>query len=128
MERIPLPDLAVHLDGARIPAHTLLAYAGAYQLTLSTALPALGVELHSSYLGHPRADEALASHLALAPDTDPRTWSSTHRGTELPVGEARRRCLYDHALELQELLAGHESAREATVELADTALELLDIA
>ena len=128
MERLRLPNLAVHLDGARVPAHTELAYAGAYQLTLSTTLPALGVELHSSYLGHPDAAEALASHLALAPDTDPRTWSSTHRGTELPVSEARRRCLYDHALELQELLAGHESARAVAVELADAALELLDVA
>ena len=127
VERIRLPNLAVHLDGARVPAHTELAYAGAYQLTLSTTLPALGVELHSSYLGHPRADEALASHLALAPDSDPLTWSATHRGTELPVSEARRRCLYDHALELQEFLTDDERARAVAVELADEALELLDV-
>ena len=125
MERIRLPALAVRVDGARVPAYTELAYAGAYQLTLSTALPALGVELHSSYLGHPDADEALATHLGLAPDTDPLTWSKPHRGAELPVAEARRRCLYDHVLELQQLLG---DAGEVSVELADEALELVDAA
>lgn len=128
VEPIRLPALTVRLDGARVPAYTELAYAGAYQLTLSTALPALGVELHSSYLGHPDADEALATHLGLAPESEPLTWSATHRGAELPVADARRRCLYDHALELQELLTGDESARAVTVELPDGALELVDSA
>ena len=127
VDPIRLPALCVRLDGARIPAYTELAYAGAYQLTLSTALPALGVELHSSYLGHPDADETLASHLGLSPDADPITWSTPHRGTEMPVGEARRRCLYDHALELQELLTD-DSARAVAVDLADEALELIDVA
>jgi len=125
VERIRLPELAVRVDGARVPAYTELAYAGAYQLTLSTALPALAVELHSSYLGHPDADEALASHLGLAPNHDPLTWSTTHRGTELPIADARRRCLYDHVLELQELLG---AGGDVTVELSDEALELVDIA
>ncbi len=127
VERIRVPELSVALDGARVPAYTELVYAGAYQLTLSTAMPAIGVELHSSYLGHPDAAEALASHLGLAPDSDPCTWSSAHRGTELPVADARRRCLYDHALELQELLGEHSGA-EVTVELPDEALELVDTA
>lgn len=64
----------------------------------------------------------------LAPESEPLTWSSAHRGAELPVGEARRRCLYDHALELQQLLTADESARTVTVELADEALEALDVA
>ena len=128
MQRIRLPALTVRVDGARVPAYTALAYAGAYQLTLSSALPALGTELHSSYLGHRDAQEALVSHLALAPGADPVTWSAAHRGAELPVGEARRRCLYDHALELQQLLGDNDGGREVTVELADEALELLDVA
>ena len=127
VERIRLPELSVRLDGARVPAYTELVYAGAYQLTLSTALPAIGVELHSSYLGHPGAAEALASHLSLAPASDPFTWSTAHRGAELPVADARRRCLYDHALELQQLLCEH-TAGEVTVELPDEALELVDAA
>ena len=127
VKRVRLPELSVRLDGARVPAYTELVYAGAYQLTLSTALPAIGVELHSSYLGHPDAAEALASHLSLAPESDPFTWSTAHRGAELPVADARRRCLYDHALELQQLLGEH-SAGEVTVELPDEALELVDAA
>ena len=63
----------------------------------------------------------------LSPDADPITWSTPHRGTELPVGEACRRCLYDHALELQQLLGEHSGA-EVTVELPDEALELVDTA
>jgi hypothetical protein len=127
VERIRLPELSVRLDGARVPAYTELVYAGAYQLTLSSALPAIGVELHSSYLGHPDAAEALASHLCLAPDSDPFTWSTAHRGAELPVADARRRCLYDHALCLQQQLSEHSGA-EVTVELPDEALALVDAA
>ncbi len=127
VERIRLPDLAVSVAGARVPAHTLLTYAGAHQMTLSTALPALGVELHSSYLGHPDAPESVASHLQLGPNLTPRTWFETRAGAGLPVSETRRRCLYDHALELQELL-GCASGGHVTVELADHALELVDVA
>ena len=97
------------------------------QLTLSTALPALGIELCSSYLGHPDADESIASHLQLGPDLSPQTWVETHVARELPVSAERRRCLLDHVLCLQQLL---ESATggEVTVELADDALELVDVA
>ncbi len=127
MQRTPLPDPIVHLNGARLAASTLLAYAGAHQLTLSTALPALGIELYSSYLGHPDAGESIASHLQLGPDLTPRTWTETHPSDRLPVSEARSRCLYDHLFELQQLL-GHQSNGEITVELTDQALELIDTA
>ena len=127
VQRTRLPDPIVHLDGARLAASALLAYAGAHQLTLSTALPALGIELHSSYLGHPDAGESIASHLQLGPDLSPRTWTETHPSDRLPVSEARSRCLYDHLFELQQLL-GHQSNGEITVELTDQALELIDTA
>ncbi len=111
----------------RVPAYTELTYAGAHQLTLSTALPALGIELCSSYLGHPDAGESIASHLQLGPDLHPETWVETHAASELPVSCQRRRCLYDHVLCLQELLGG-ATGGEVTVELADDALELVDVA
>ncbi len=84
-------------------------------------------ELQSSYLGHPDADESIASHLQLGPDLSPRTWAETHPADRLPVSEARSRCLYDHLFELQQLL-GYASGGEITVELADQALELIDTA
>ena len=127
MGRTQLPDPTVRLNGARVSAYTELTYAGAYQLTLSTALPALGIELHSSYLGHPDAGQSIASHLQLGPDLNPHTWAETHPAGELPVSAARRRCLYDHVLELQELLTA-AADDEITVELADEALELVDVA
>lgn len=51
----------------------MLAYAGAYQLTLSSTLAALGVELHSSYLGHPAAPSTTVAHLLLWPAVAPCT-------------------------------------------------------
>ena len=127
VERTRLPDPTVQLNGARISAYTELTYAGAHQLTLSTALPALGVELHSSYLGHADANESIAAHLALAPEVSPHTWLETHAAAELPVSVSRRHCLYDHVLVLQQLLA-HEGETGVSVELADDALELVDVA
>jgi hypothetical protein len=123
-----LPDPHVELDGQRVWASTQLTYAGAYQLTLSTALPTLGIELHSSYLGHPDAGESIASHLQLAPGLEPRAWTAGHASSELPVSQARRRSLFDHLLELQQLLSAETSAAEISVELADEALELVDVA
>ena len=122
-----LSNPTVRVAGARVPAYIELTYAGAHQLTLSTALPALGIELHSSYLGHPDAGGSIASHLQLGPDLNPSTWVETHAAHELPVSTARRRCLYDHLLQLQELLTGLDGTR-VTVELADDALELVDVA
>ena len=126
MERTRLPQPTIRLAGTRVPAYTTLAYAGAHQLTLSTALPALGVVLHSSYLGHPDANQSIGAHLALTPELSPRTWLETHAAVELPVSVSRRRCLYDHVLCLQELL-GVATGGEVTVELADDALELVDV-
>ena len=122
-----LSNPRVRVDGARVPAYTELSYAGAHQLTLSTALPARGIELVSSYLGHPDAGESIASHLQLGPDLSPQSWVETHAARELPVSAERRRCLLDHALVLQELL-GSATSGEVTVELADEALELVDVA
>ena len=122
--RLRLPDAAVHIDGVRVRATTLLAYAGACQLTLSTAVPELGVELHSSYLGHPDS-EAAVSHLALRPDSAPATATELQPGAELPVGEERRRCLYSHLAQLQCLLED-ATAGHVTIDLTDGAIALVN--
>ncbi len=124
VDRVRLPALLVRVDRRRIPAHTFLTYAGAHQLTLSTSL---ALELHSSYLGHPDAPETIASHLQLAPDQTPLAWAEPHPAGELPVAHDCRRCLYDHAVELQQLL-GETYGGEIRVELPDAALELVDTA
>ena len=127
MERTTLPKLTIRVDGSRVSASTEFSYAGAHQPTLSTALPSLGIELQSCYLGHPGAGESIASHLQLGPDLSPQTWVELHDAHELPVSAARRRCLYDHVLQLQELLGGVSGA-QVSVEVADDALERVDVA
>jgi len=125
MDPTRLPDPEVRIDGARVGASSYLAYAGAYQLTLSTIVADLAIELHSGYLGHPDGDAAV-SHLSLAPETEPATHIELRPATDLLVAE-RRGCLYDHFAQLQELLA-RTGGGEVTIEIADGALEVIETA
>ncbi|HEX6460695.1 MAG TPA: hypothetical protein VF032_17380 [Thermoleophilaceae bacterium] len=43
----------VAIDGKPVETCTRVAAAGGYVLTLSTVLPRHGIELHSTYTGHP---------------------------------------------------------------------------
>ena len=119
--RLSGPEIRV--SGVRVHASTYLAYAGAYQLTLSTTVAELALELHSSYLGHPACDVAI-SHLELARATEPAIATELRPAADLLVGD-RRRCLYDHLAQLQELLAGRCGA-EVKIEVADGALDLVE--
>jgi hypothetical protein len=121
--RLPDPDVAV--EGRGLECKSWLAYAGAYQLTLWTIVPGLALELHSSYLGHPDGDTAVA-HLQLQPSERPAIASEQRPGSELPVREARRLCLYDHLVVLRQLVADHTTGN-VSVEVADQALELVDL-
>jgi hypothetical protein len=116
----------VVVAGAPAACETLLAYAGAYQLTLSSTLAALGVELHSAYLGHPDAAMSRVAHLLLEPDRPPRTWAREPPGDELPVQVGRRRCLLDHLAALQATLADRWG--DARVQVSDEALAQIDAA
>jgi hypothetical protein len=58
----------VTIDDIDARASTLLGYAGAYSVTLSTTLPELALELHSVYLGQaqtPTSAELVAALLGL---------------------------------------------------------------
>lgn len=103
----------------------MLSYGGAYQITLSTVIPDFGIELHSSYLGHPDASQTAAAHLLLAPGRTPAQWTVAHRPEELPVRDERRRCLLDHLATLAERLEQLTDDR-VRVEIDDRALALLD--
>lgn len=126
VEGISLPAPRLTVDGRPLDCTTGLAYAGAYQLTLSTVVPALAVELHSSYLGHPDGETAV-SHLQLRPGEPPATVAELEPGRSLPVREGRRLCLYDHLAALRELLAD-EAGAQVSVEVAERALDLVDFA
>ena len=126
MEHVRLPDPRLAVDGRPLVCTSRLAYAGAYQLTIWTIVTELAAELHSSYLGHPDGRTAVA-HLQLRPGEPPATVASERPGTELPVREARRLCLYDHLAALRQLIADATGQRVA-VDVADEALELVDVA
>lgn len=125
MEHLRLPDPRLAVDGRALPCTTRLAHAGAYQLTIWTTVPELAAELHSSYVGHPDGDTAVA-HLQLRPGEPPRTLTAERPGAELPVREARRLCLYDHLAELRELVTD-ATGLPAGVEVPDQALVLVDV-
>jgi hypothetical protein len=124
VERISLPAPSLTVDGRPLACTTSLAYAGAYQLTLSSVVPELAVELHSSYLGHPDGETA-ASHLRLRPGEAPSTVAELEPRGSLPVREGRRLCLYDHLAVLRELVADEAGAR-VSVDVAERALALVD--
>lgn len=95
VDRLTLPAAGLEIGGRAERSETLFAYAGTFQLTLSTAVPDRGVQLHSSYLGHPGAERTSAAHLWIAAG-GPRLWTVEHHPADLPVAHARRRCLLDH--------------------------------
>jgi hypothetical protein len=90
---------------------------GAYQLVVETVLPDRGIELHSSYTGHPQIAESRVVHLELAPGRH-SIRSEELRAGEVPVARARRRCLLDHLAALVDLL-GELGWAGVAVEVAD---------
>lgn len=125
VERLTLPAAEVRIDGRHEETETLLAYAGAFQLTLSTTLSDRAVQLHSSYLGHPDADQTSAAHLLLAPAGPPRQWTVGHDAATLPVAHGRRYCLLDHLAVLAEQLR-EVTELQVEVDVAASALDAID--
>ncbi|MGI8411548.1 MAG: hypothetical protein ACR2LV_02555 [Solirubrobacteraceae bacterium] len=125
MERVALARAEIRIAGRGVPSETLFAYAGAFQLTLSTTLPDQGVQLHSAYLGHPRAEHTSASHLLIAAIGLPRLWTEEHSPGELPVAHARRLCLLDHLAVLVERLR-ESTGVEILLDVPSGALVQLD--
>jgi hypothetical protein len=122
---LALPPAEIRIADRVIPSETLFAYAGAFQLTLSTPLPGEGVQLHSSYVGHESAGHSSASHLLIAPGGRPRVWAVEHDPANLPVMYARRYCLLDHVAVLADELRQHTD-REVVLDVAPHAREQID--
>src|SRR5690348_15920257 len=90
----------VEIDGKPVETSTRIAAAGGYVLTLSTVLPRRGIELHSTYTGHPLAERTLVSELFLCKSREPLLHTREANPRELPVLHERGNCLYDHLLHL----------------------------
>ena len=133
VQRRELPPPQVTIAGARERASTQLGYAGAYSVTLSTTFPALGLELHSTYLGHEQTP-TLAGHLALAPH-DRRVRHLLHDPGALPVAggpgsqpgaRGRGALLLDHLAELRTHISAVTGAHDVRVDVDDAALHELE--
>lgn len=97
------PTPAIHVEGRARRSETRFASAGAHVLTLSTAIGDLGVQLHSTYVGHPDAETQIAE-LLIEPRSGATTSNRTAVAGELPVSFARGLCLYDHLHALRDKL------------------------
>jgi hypothetical protein len=123
-ERQPL-DVELVLDGRSVASETRYAEAGAYVLVLSSCVAELGLELHSTYVGHPGV-ETRVTHLILGARGPQRaaTEAVARPDGELPVVFARRRCLFDHLQRLQDELAG--IGHQAGIDVDDASVSELE--
>jgi hypothetical protein len=100
----PVIDLELTLDGKQVQSETTCTWAGAYVLTVHTAIPRpdLALELHSTFVGHPGV-QTHAAHLILGPPgRAPELTSSDHDELDPMLGP--RSCVYEHAQRLIEVL------------------------
>jgi hypothetical protein len=119
------PAPRVRIDLRETPCTTLFAWAGAYQLTLESALTDHGIELHSTYLGHRLAGYLATSHLAVVAGHGPRVYLAPGGDAEQPVGDRRRDCLLHHLDQLRILVADTTGGR-VVVDVAGPALARMD--
>lgn len=113
------PQPCVLLDGHPVRATTRVSEVGAYVLCLSTALPDLGIDFHSTYTGH-AGTETQITELLLAGGVA-HSLGRTRPHEELPVVAERRRCLLDHLARLRERLE-QQSRLAARIETKDETL------
>ena len=139
MHRRALPAPRVVIGDVAQRASTLLGYAGAYSVTLSTTLPELALELHSTYLGHAQTATS-AAHLVLMPGVR-ELRQIEHAAGALPIagsppaqpgGRGRSALLLDHLGELQAAIARRLAATDrgghsVLVDVDDEALQMLEL-
>jgi hypothetical protein len=125
MDERRLLSVDLVLDGRATTSETRYAEAGAYVLVLSSCVPELGLELHSTYVGHPEV-ETRVTHLILGGGGEQRAAAEAvvRPDGELPVVFARRRCLFDHLQRLQDELAG--IGHRAGIEIDDASVSELE--
>ncbi|MGE4226680.1 MAG: hypothetical protein AB7I23_25330 [Vicinamibacterales bacterium] len=121
---VPLP---IDVDGRRVGSETTVTRHGGYVVAISTVIPErpFAVELHSTYVGHPDGD-TISTELVLALALDePRSDTRRHHSPDMDVLGKPRNCLYDHAMQLQEFLAG-ALAHDARIHVGAGAIAALE--
>jgi hypothetical protein len=120
-EQTDIP-VQIVLDGEPARSQTRATAVSPYVLVLDTVLGEHGVDLHSTYTGHD-ATSTRATHLLLAPDLQ-ETLAAEHEHDAIPVTHARRRCLYDHLQQLQDLL--EQTGAEAIIPIDEQAIAAIE--
>lgn len=103
-----------------VAGSTLIAEAGANVAVISTALPDVGLTLHSTYSGAPGVPTAVV-HLALGPGPTAQHVAELDEDA-MPVVGQRHRCVPEHYAEVVARAA--ELGHELRIEVDDHALEL----
>jgi hypothetical protein len=114
--------IEITIDGENVRSETLASSIGAYVLVIDTTLADHGIDLHSIYTGHPRV-KTQTTHLILAPALH-EAMTVEHEHDAIPVMHARRRCLYDHLHQLQDLL--QRDGAEASIPIEDAAIHAIE--
>ncbi|MGA9285241.1 MAG: hypothetical protein WBV85_07340 [Solirubrobacteraceae bacterium] len=118
-KKIPI---AIAIDGEAIRSETLATHVGAYVVVIETTLADLAIDLHSIYIGNPKV-KTQATHLTLTKTTrEART--AEHEHDAIPVMYAKRRCLYDHLQQLQDLLQA--DGAQAHIPVHEKAIEAIE--
>ena len=115
--------LTVLVDGRSLTATTAIAPASPHTCALETLIPDAGIELHSTYHGHP-AQPTHATHLFLPDETSSRMETAVHRHFSIPVLAARQRCLLDHYAVLVDHAAG--AGIELRLQVQDQNLDAIE--
>jgi hypothetical protein len=125
VERQALDPPRLRIDLRETRCRTVLSYAGSYQLTLDSAVPEFGIELHSAYVGQRLAGFTAVSHLAVVRGRSPRVYVRPSDGPEAPVGTRRRDCLLHHLDQLSVLVAD-ETGGQVIIDIPQAALDRMD--
>ena len=122
--RRPLePTPEIRIDGRQVASETLVAVVGAHLVAVSTTLPDVPAQLHSTYVAHPQVDTQIAE-LRLVPHAGRESLTRSSSALALPVAFDPQRALYDHLQRLQDMLSGALGA-DVAIDLSDAACAAL---
>src|SRR3954452_3084814 len=122
--RRPLePTPQIRIDGDPTPSETIVAIVRAHLVAVSTTLPAVPAQLHSTYLAHPDVDTQIAE-LRLIPHLGRESLKRSSSALALPIAFDPQRALYDHLQRLQDMLTG-ALGTDVAIDLSDAACAAL---
>ena len=119
-EKIPIK---ITIDGDEVRSDTMATQVGAHIVVIETTLADHAIDLHSIYTGHHKT-KTQVTHLILTP-TARETTTVEHEHDAIPVMYAKRRCLYDHLHQLQDLLQ-QENGIQAHIPIDEQAIGAIE--